>query len=139
MDANGGWIASAPELARFASSFDTADASPILNHRSMDETFARPKVTGYQPDGKPKAAYYADGWMVRPVTEKKANTWHAGLLDGTSSLLVRRYDGITWAVLFNTNRDQDKKVPADLIDPMLHPIADAIAAWPTGEEFKDSQ
>jgi CubicO group peptidase (beta-lactamase class C family) len=130
MDSHGGWIASASDLALFASSLDDPDHCPILNHGSITEMFRRPKDTGYTADGKPKAAYYADGWEVRPVGRNQMNTWHAGLLDGTSTLLVRRYDGLTWAVLFNTDRDRQNHTLADLIDPLLHPVADQIKEWP---------
>ena len=137
MDSHGAWIASAPELVRFASSFDNPDQSTILSPKSIAEMFARPKDVGFMPDGKPKPAFYADGWMVRPVNPTQANTWHNGLLDGTSTLLVRRHDGLTWAVLFNTDRDKKKQVLAGLIDPLLHSAADEIKAWPAGEEFKE--
>lgn len=137
MDAHGAWVASAPELVRFASAFEHSDRSPILGAQSVAEMFARPKDTGYEPDHKPKAAYYADGWEVRPVRGGKANTWHAGQLDGVSTLLVRRYDGLVWAVMFNRDYTKDHKALAGLIDPMIHSIADGITDWPTGSAFDD--
>ena len=66
-----------------------------------------------------------------------ANTWHNGLLDGTASLLVRRHDGITWAVLFNRDFDAKHQYLGALIDPLLHPVADGIKVWPKGDEFHD--
>lgn len=137
LDAHGGWIASAPELVQFASAFEYPDRSPILRAKSIAEMFARPKDTGYERDGKPKAAYYADGWEVRPVRTGKANTWHSGQLDGVSTLLVRRYDGLIWAVMFNRDYTSDHKALAGLIDPLIHPVADAITSWPPGNEFDD--
>ncbi|HSU66481.1 MAG TPA: serine hydrolase domain-containing protein, partial [Tepidisphaeraceae bacterium] len=138
MDSHGGWIASASELARFADSFDDPDHCPILNAKSIAEMFARPQDTGYDAGGKPKAAYYACGWEVRPTRSGRPNTWHAGLLAGTSTLLVRRYDGITWAVLFNSDSDPNHHHLADLIDPMLHPVADRIRQWPQGWELQEA-
>lgn len=139
MDAHGGWLASAPELARFASAFDDPNRCPVLKAESVLEMFRRPKDTGYDPAGKPKAAYYADGWMVRPVGKGgeeggRMNTWHAGRLDGTSTLLVRRHDGLAWAVLFNGDADEQGKAYAEMIDPLLHPVAEG---WPEGREFQD--
>ena len=139
MDSHGAWIASARELVRFASSFDAPEKSPILTQKSIAEIFSRPAKVGFTPDGKLKPTYYADGWMVRPVNRTQANTWHNGLLDGTSTLLVRRHDGLTWAVLFNTDRDKKKQVLAGLIDPLLHSAADETKAWPIGEDFKEPQ
>jgi N-acyl-D-amino-acid deacylase len=140
LDAHGGWIASAPELVRFASAFERPDRCPILSAKSIAEMFARPKDTGYDADHKPKAAYYADGWEVRPVRGGKANTWHSGLLDGVSTLLVRRFDGLVWAVMFNRDYIEDgHRNLGGLIDPLLHPVADGIASWPEGREFEDAQ
>jgi N-acyl-D-amino-acid deacylase len=138
LDAHGGWIASASELVRFASAFERPDRCPILGAASIAEMFARPKDTGYDANHKPKAAYYADGWEVRPVHGAKANTWHSGLLDGVSTLLVRRYDGLVWAVMFNRDYIEEKHQNLGaLIDPLLHPVADGIASWPEGREFED--
>jgi N-acyl-D-amino-acid deacylase len=138
MDSHGGWIASAPELVRFASSLDDPAHSPILKRESVETLFARPKDTGFTADGKEKPAYYACGWMVRPVGNSgKANTWHNGLLDGTSTLLVRRSDGLSWAVLFNCDRDPKGTTLSNLIDPLVHPVASGIKDWPTGLEFKE--
>lgn len=138
LDAHGGWIASAPELVRFASAFERPDRCPILSAKSIAEMFSRPKDTGYDANHKPKDAYYADGWEVRPVRGAKANTWHTGLLDGVSTLLVRRYDGLVWAVMFNRDYIEEKHQNlGGLIDPLLHPVADGIASWPDGREFQD--
>ncbi|MDB5328961.1 MAG: penicillin-binding protein beta-lactamase class, partial [Phycisphaerales bacterium] len=137
MDAHGGWIASAPELARFAGSLDDPEHCPFLNAKSIGELFVRPRDTGYDKDGNPKDAYYACGWEVRPVGRGKMNTWHAGLLAGTASLVVRRYDGLTWAVLFNADNDAKGNYLGSLIDPLLHPVADGIRDWPRGWDFRE--
>lgn len=110
MDAHGGWIASAPDLVRFALS---ADGPP--------EMYA-------PPAGEEKAeVFYACGWSVRPVGER-FNAWHTGALDGTSTLLVRRHDGLVWAVLFNQRAGKDGRDLAALIDPLVHRAA--AKAWP---------
>ncbi len=90
MDSHGGWIASAPELVRFASSLDDPEHCPFLSADSIADMFRRPSDTGFDKDGKSKDTYYACGWEVRPVTDDTANTWHTGMLDGTATLLVRR-------------------------------------------------
>jgi hypothetical protein len=132
MDAHGGWLASAPDLVRFAAAFDDPRHCKILKSKSIEILFARPPgAAGYQRNGKPRDAYYACGWMVRPVGDKgKANTWHSGSLPGTSTLLVRRHDGLTWAVLFNARNSAKKVEPASAIDPLLHEAADAVKNWP---------
>jgi N-acyl-D-amino-acid deacylase len=120
MDSHGGWLASAIDLVKFASSLDK-----VLNEKSLEVMFARPSNAGNAP------AYYGCGWMVRPVgTEGKANTWHTGSLPGTSTLLVRRYDGLVWAAVFN------ERIKDDKFDPNLHRAADAVKEWPKVDLFE---
>ena len=120
MDSHGGWIASAIDLVKFASSLDK-----VLNEKSLAVMLAKPSNAGNAP------AYYGCGWMVRPAgTEGKANTWHTGSLPGTSTLLVRRHDGLVWAAVFN------ERIKDDKFDPNLHRAADAVKEWPKGDLFE---
>jgi len=134
MDSHGGWIASAVDLVRFASSFDDPAHSRILSAKSIETTFARPLgAVGESGDGKPKAVYYGCGWQVRHVGNGRINTWHNGALDGTSTLLVRRADGLCWAVLFNTTGAA--KSLSGLIDGKVHNAADQVKKWPDKDLF----
>ena len=131
MDSHGGWIASAPDLVRFACAFDHPNHSPILSSNSITQTFARPR-------GETGAVYYAFGWQVRHINSRGGiNTWHNGLLDGTSSLLVRRHDGLAWAVLFNASHDPERKLLGTLIDPLVHQAADQVKSWPDRDLFPE--
>jgi N-acyl-D-amino-acid deacylase len=133
MDAHGGWLAPAADLVRFASAFGDPAACPVLKAEGIRTMFACPDgPAGHEPDGKPKAAYYACGWMVRPVgKEGRFNAWHAGGFDGASTLLVRRCDGFAWAVLFNCRNGNLKgKDLAAEIDPLVHRAVDAVKDWP---------
>jgi N-acyl-D-amino-acid deacylase len=138
MDSHGGWIASAVDLVRFASSFDDPRHSKILSAKSIETIFARPPgETGLTKDGKPKPVYYGCGWEVRHVgSGEKINTWHNGALDGTSTLLVRRADGLTWAVLFNTRDDAQGKDLSGEIDSLVHKAADEVKQWPKIDMFE---
>ncbi len=139
MDAHGGWIASAVGLVRFASAFDRPAKCPILSAASIRAMFARPEgLAGHDEEGKPRAAYYGCGWRVRPVG-RKANHWHTGGFSGTSTLLVRRHDGLNWAVLFNTRSGPAGKALASMIDPLVHRAANAVKTWPTGDLFDQLQ
>jgi len=131
MDSHGGWLASAPDLVRFGAAFDNPETCPLLKAEGLRTMFARPAgAAGRGADGKPAPAYYACGWMVRPIG-LRANTWHAGALDGTSTLLVRRHDGLTWAVLFNTRTGNLKgKDLAAEIDPLVHEAVGKVKEWP---------
>jgi CubicO group peptidase (beta-lactamase class C family) len=133
LDSHGGWLASAADLARFGSAFDNPKKCKILTEKSIEIMFARPEgAAGKTKAGKPSDDYYGCGWEVHVEGKGQINTWHSGSLPGTSTLLVRRCDGLTWAVLFNSSDTPEKKEPIDIIDPLLHEAADAVKKWPNG-------
>jgi N-acyl-D-amino-acid deacylase len=137
MDAHGGWIASAVDLARFAAALHDPQHSPLLKTEPFATMYAPPPPpVSRTSDGKLEPTYYGCGWMVRPKADGKANYWHAGSLPGTATLLVRRADGLSWAVLFN-QRSEDKKLPDSEIDPALHRAANAIVKWPEHDLFRE--
>ncbi|MFC4586096.1 serine hydrolase domain-containing protein [Sphaerisporangium corydalis] len=125
MDAHGGWLASAVDLARFSTIYDGAG---VLTAASISKVFAKPPL-GVNADGW----YYGLGWMVRPVTGGR-NTWHNGSLPGTSTLMVRRFDGLNWVVLLD-QRDDPSGLGYGDIDGALHKAADAVTTWPTTDRF----
>ncbi len=129
MDSHGGWIASAPDLVRFAMGCDEATTEStwrrkaLLSRPMIDEMYAQP--TGYEH--KEPDVWYGHGWSVRTTGGGTGrNTWHLGALDGTSTILVRRSDGMTWAVLFNLRKNAKGEELARLIDPLVHEAADAV-------------
>ena len=135
-EAHGGWVSSAVDLVRFASAFDYDRKSPLLSRAAIDEMWARPDgPAGNDDHKKPRAAYYGCGWMVRPTRDGRANTWHNGLIAGTSTILVRRHDGLNWAVLFNTDATAKGEQPSSLIDGPMHTAAEAVKAWPESDLF----
>ena len=132
MDSHGGWLASAPDLARFASALDQRP-SPLLKTETLAlMTAPPPPPVARHPDGTLDDWYYGCGWSVRPMQHGgRANYWHNGSLPGTWSLLVRRWDGLSWAVAFN-QRSEDPRRPDGALDPALHRAADAVRNWPRG-------
>ncbi|WP_433007368.1 serine hydrolase domain-containing protein [Kribbella sp. CA-294648] len=127
-DANGGWIASAPDLVRWAKMFDAP--STVLNATSLGRVWAKPEI------GITNGWYYGLGWQVRPTTQGGTgrNTWHTGSLPGSFSLLVRTYNGMSWAALFNRRDDASGKSYGD-IDAALWTAASGVRTWPTNDLF----
>jgi CubicO group peptidase (beta-lactamase class C family) len=126
-DANGGWIASAPDLVKWAKMFDAG--SSVLNTTSLNAIWAKPET------GISNGSYYGLGWSIRPVTGGTGrNTWHTGSLPGTYSILVRTYSGMSWAALFNRRDDASGKSYAD-IDAALWTAANGVKSWPTHDYF----
>jgi N-acyl-D-amino-acid deacylase len=131
MDAHGAWLASAVDLARFAATLHDPAHCPMLSESSIRKMFAAPPA----PMPQDKDRHYGCGWSVRKANGDGAiNTWHTGSLPGTNTLLVRRWDGLSWAVLFNL-RSEDKKFPDGAIDPAMHRAADKVKSWPDHDLF----
>jgi hypothetical protein len=110
MDAHGGWIASAVDVARFASALDEPQRFPALGGERIHNWFAR--------DYKHKGAL--DGTST--------------LMDRP------KLDGVTWTIFFNSRygegQGKDPKNLVDLIEPELAKAAHAIKKWPDGDLFK---
>ncbi len=114
MDSHGGWLATAPDLVRFAIHVDGFSTVPdILQERSISEmTTPTPANSGY-----------AKGWAVNSAQ----NWWHAGSLPGTTSLMVRTSTGLCWAALANF-RESDADTGAAL-DRCMWDIVRQVKNW----------
>jgi hexosaminidase len=126
MDAHGGWLSSASDLARFAAAVDLSGDN-FLSEESVQTMIARyptPKSNSKEP------VYYGCGWLVRTkLPTNRINLWHNGALPGTSTLLVARHDGYTWAILFNARKAADGTDYATLIDPLFHQAINQVTSW----------
>lgn len=135
MDAHGGWIASAVDMARFAAALDKPGGKPVLSLSAQARMYERPAgLLGHNAQGEPSAFYYGLGWYVRPVgNEGKANYWHRGAMPGTSTILVRMASGLSWVVLFNRRADGKGE---ESIDALLHKAAAKVKEWPDRNLFE---
>ena len=121
MDAHGGWIASAEDLAKFASAFDNPDACPILSGKSIALMHQRPPgLAGADASGKPKDVYYSLGWSNRVLPGGKMNHWHSGSLPGTTSIMIRRHDGKSFVGILNSRISPTGKSLGLELDRLLH-------------------
>ncbi len=132
-DAHGGWLGSAEDLARFAAAVEYGE-SPLLTDDSRALMVSRPA----DPFGCPLAdisenVFYGLGWLVRQdETRSWSAMWHTGSIPGTAALVVRRRDGLAWAVLFNTRDTPSGQHLGRAIDPLIHKAVDEIRVWPVG-------
>ena len=129
--AGGSWLSSAVDVVRFAAALDEPAASPVLNAASIEIMFGLPENIGPAAYtlGDP---YYACGWQVRDYGNGSRNTWHSGGGCGQRTFLVRRRDGLSWAVLFNRS---DANVDYGEIYRLLDVAADSVARWPDHDLF----
>ena len=138
MDSHGAWIASAVDMVRFASALESPGRKPFLKVESLDEMFEPPAApVSRKSDGSVEDVFYGLGFSVRRLGDGRMNQWHTGSLPGTSTLLVRRHDGMAWAVMFNSRRSCAGKNPASAIDPLVHGAVDAVTEWPDGDAFDE--
>ena len=138
MDSHGAWIASAVDMVRFASALESPGRKPFLKMESLDEMFEPPAApVSRKSDGSVEDVFYGLGFSVRRLGDGRMNQWHTGALPGTSTLLVRRHDGMAWAVMFNSRRSCAGKNPASAIDPLVHGAVDAVTEWPDGDAFDE--
>lgn len=96
----GGWITTAPDLLRFVLSVDGMDSRPdILSEASIKY------MTTFGNGASPV------GWKA---TTSNGYWWRTGSFAGTSAMVRRQPDGITWVVLFNTNTWKQSMFPSDI-------------------------
>ncbi|PYT04020.1 MAG: hypothetical protein DMF60_16600 [Acidobacteria bacterium] len=119
--ASGGWVSSAVDLVRFASSLDDP-VCPILSNPSQ--------LTAIHPYAQDPANYYGFGWYC---ARGGANPeyYNGGLLEGTRTSVIRWQDGtdqLCAALLCNSNAfDSDDWEPRTL----MKDAAASITSWPT--------
>lgn len=131
MDSNGAWVSSTMDLLRFLVHIDPRTApTPFLSTASTDAMLAHPPA----PLWAGSASWYGLGWLVRPSGDD-ANWWHDGSLPGTTTLLVRAYNGLDWIALFNARSSSSSSSFAAELDPALWDASRAVTQWPTEDLF----
>lgn len=86
----GGWVANAPELARFMCLVDGFNEIPdILDSASV-----------YRMSDKKLAGKGLFGWRG---ADSHGTWWRTGTLSGTTAFLIRMENGLNWVVLLNTS------------------------------------
>lgn len=114
MDSHGGWLATARDLAMFASHVDGQSASRnILKPGSIREMTTASSAN----------AGYAKGWAVNRVP----NWWHAGSLPGTTSIMVRTASGFCWAALANSREASGDT--GNAMDQMMWDMVRQVKRW----------
>jgi len=129
MDAHGGWIGSAVDLVRFVTALDGTRKPGLLKPETVGwiEAPPSPKI---EPD---RPSMYGLGWALHPAG-KGMNWSHTGALPGTSALVVRTHDRMTWAALFNSRPAQSDNFLLEL-DRTLWKAVKEVRRWPEHDLF----
>lgn len=131
MSAAAGWIGSPSDYLRFVAGVDGLPArTDILTPASEKEMAERPSYKVGAP------TYYGLGWMIRPTLEGNS-WWHKGTLPGTSTLVARLPNGVTWVVMLNSHPEDDEAFgPA--LEAAMRESVEGVTAWPEGDSFEDA-
>jgi N-acyl-D-amino-acid deacylase len=117
MDANGGWLATASDLVRFASSMRFGRR--LLTQQTLTKLLAPPR------DFSGSGSYTGCGWQVSP-SQSGVTFSHNGKMDGSCGELTLWADGTAIAVLFNTSsRTEDLTAT---LPQTLRGLADSVPA-----------
>jgi N-acyl-D-amino-acid deacylase len=128
MDSHGGWIASAVDVLRFIRALDQGR---IINKRLVNVMVSRPPA----PLWAGQDTWYAFGWQVRNA-DGGQNWWHQGSLDGTSTIMVRAANGLTWAALYNTRPKNSDGFGGEM-DSAMWTAVNQVKRWPGGDLFPE--
>jgi CubicO group peptidase (beta-lactamase class C family) len=126
MDSHGGWIASAVDMLRFIRALDRGD---IITKDLVQQMTARPAP----PLWLGTDTWYGMGWQVRP-SHGGFNWWHMGSLDGTSTIMVRAYNGLAWVALFNSRPKAPEKWEGEIDDSLWKAVGE-VKNWPSHDLF----
>jgi CubicO group peptidase (beta-lactamase class C family) len=124
MDSHGGWIANPNDLCRFISHVGGSPTIPALLKPATIKMMTTP--TPAYPASSP--AKYARGWMVRDMGNGSINWWHNGSLPGSTTIMVRTYNGMAWAALTNTRTQPSNQIDTAL-DQMMWNMAGQVKSW----------
>ncbi|WP_430822484.1 serine hydrolase domain-containing protein [Carboxylicivirga sp. N1Y90] len=121
LGAAGGWIASSTDLMKLLLSIDGFESYPDVLDEESIETMSTPIRLGYSPLG----------WR-----RIKKDAWYrTGTLAGTSALMVRKNDGISYVVLVNTGSWKGPALANDISKVMERGLR-KVTDWPEYNLFE---
>ena len=117
----GGWLASVIDLMKLIVVIDNnSNVKDILSSESINE-MTQVDAKGLDPLG----------WRT---TNENGEWWRTGTLPGTSALVKRQSDGISWVILSNTSNSRGPKLAIDMDRIMSH-ILLKVDQWPNYDLF----
>ncbi len=121
LGAAGGWIASSTDLMKLMLAIDGFDSYPDFLQPESIQRMVDPEQNDYGPLG----------WR-----RIRSNAWYrTGTLAGTSALLVRKDDGLSYVVLFNTGSWKGPALAND-ISRMMDRGLRSVKDWPDYDLFE---
>lgn len=121
LGAAGGWVASAPELAKLMVAVDGFESRPdILSQESIR----------YMTHSNGLSRKLI-GWRG---TDGYGTWWRTGTMSGTSALIMRHKNEINWVLLVNTSTIKRSKIHNDISRTMFQALR-SVDSWPGNDMF----
>jgi CubicO group peptidase (beta-lactamase class C family) len=125
IDASGGWSGCVVDLVRFLTNIDGSRGKPVLSEKARRWMFELPpKPLKPRDDG----TYFGLGWDSVALNDKVFGCSKEGSLPGMRTLMRRKFNGMCWAMLFNSTMDfdqQDSQVVAKTIQE-VHQLVESF-------------
>jgi len=134
LDAHGGWIASAPDLVKFAAAFDLTDGGRKTRGALLKSATARlmfsPQAAINRPEGGGStSSWYGLGWMLKNENDQLVAR-HGGALACTAATLMHFPDGTNLAMLTNLGQTPDGKFLGRSLEEPLTKLVRETKTWP---------
>ena len=121
LGAAGGWLASPAEILKLVVAIDGFNTSPDLLMPETIQTMTKTK----------RSRYDMIGWKG---TDGSGTWWRTGTLTGTSALLVRQNNGISWIIVTNTTTWKRSRIHSETSRTMFRAIS-SVKEWPEYDLF----
>jgi CubicO group peptidase (beta-lactamase class C family) len=112
----GGWVASAPELAKLLTVLDGFDKQQDILDRETLELMVDPDFAGYG----------LFGWRG---IDQSGTWWRTGYLNGSTAMMVRQKNGLNWVILMNTSTFRQSRIQRYISSMMFTAIRE-VDLWP---------
>jgi CubicO group peptidase (beta-lactamase class C family) len=122
LGAAGGWVSSAPELAKFISA--------VNDYPGMNDFISSESINMMTDPAKAGEGLY--GWRG---SDQYGTWWRTGTLSGTTALVMRMENGLSWVVLLNESRHKSYRIHNKL-SHTLFAATYQIRNWPERDLFK---
>jgi CubicO group peptidase (beta-lactamase class C family) len=121
LGAAGGWVASAPELAKLMVAIDGFESrTDILNEETIQ----------YMTQSKGLSRKLI-GWRG---TDGYGTWWRTGTMSGTSALIMRHKNEVNWVMLVNTSTPKRSKIHNNISRTMFQALR-KVEEWPGTDMF----
>jgi CubicO group peptidase (beta-lactamase class C family) len=121
LGAAGGWVASAPELAKFMVAIDGFESrADILSQSTIREMT--------------KGNYHTRKLIGWRGTDGYGTWWRTGTFAGTSALIMRHKNQINWVMLVNTSTKKKSKIHNDISRTMFQALR-SVDQWSGDDMF----